>query len=78
MAEADDAAAEPPSVSAIGGVFRAPMIRDRFEELLREAVPAVRLVASGGSGLDGAAALPGLPAEHPLHALVSDSGPHAR
>lgn len=62
---------ERPVVSAIGGVFRSPIIRDRFEELLVEAVPRVHVEPPRGTGLDGAAALQTIEAGHPLRALIS-------
>ena len=69
---ADDADAdEPPVVCAIGGVFRSTTIRERFDELVREAIPRVQIVAPQGTGLDGAAALAALPDEHPLHSLIA-------
>lgn len=60
-----------PLVSAIGGVFRSDLIRGRFEALLAESVPSARLEAPHGTGLDGAAALPRLVADHPLRTLIS-------
>ncbi len=60
-------------VSAIGGVFRSKMIRARFEDLVREAVPSVEIQPPRGSGLDGVAALPELAAAHPLRTLIFDS-----
>lgn len=58
-------------VSAIGGVFRSTQIRTRFEELLAEARPNARIESPRGSGLDGAALLLGLAAEHPLRHHIS-------
>jgi len=62
-----------PVVSAIGGVFRAPAIREPFEELLRAVHPGVRFEAPHGTGLDGAAALAALADGHPLRELVSEA-----
>ena len=42
-------------MSAIGGVFRAPAIREPFEDLLRAVHPGVRFEAPHGTGLDGTA-----------------------
>lgn len=72
VAEADDV--DPPAVCAIGGVFRADVIRERFGELVREAFPTVRLEPSHGSGIDGAAALAHLSPSHALLSYVSTSG----
>ena len=63
-----------PVVSAIGGVFRGALVRETFEEAVRSVHPGVRFEAPHGTGLDGAAALVSLPAEHPLSALVSAAG----
>ncbi|WP_052226271.1 N-acetylglucosamine kinase [Microbacterium mangrovi] len=60
-------------VASLGGIFRSPLVRRRFEALVHEAVAHVRFVAARGTGLDGAAALPGLSASHPLRTLVSDT-----
>jgi glucosamine kinase len=62
-----------PAVSAIGGVFRGSLVRDAFEEAVRDVHPEVRFEAPHGTGLDGAVALAALPAAHPLSALVSRS-----
>lgn len=61
----------PEYVSAVGGVFRSPEIRRRFEELTGEARPHVHIEDARGTGLDGAALLPSLPAEHPLRGHIS-------
>lgn len=60
-------------VSAIGGVFRSTAILTRFEELLFEARPRAQVETSRGSGLDGAALLPALPAQHPLRPRISEA-----
>lgn len=80
VADPTDGPESPPLVSAIGGVFRSTLIRTRFEQLIAEAVPNARLEAPHGTGLDGAAALPGLLADHPLRALISTatSSPYPR
>ncbi|TXK18653.1 BadF/BadG/BcrA/BcrD ATPase family protein [Homoserinibacter sp. GY 40078] len=62
-----------PLVSAIGGVFRGQHVREAFEETVRAVHPGLRMEAPHGTGLDGAVALAGLPAEHPLAALASVS-----
>lgn len=71
ISESDDDGVE--EVSAIGGVFRSEPIRSRFEELVCEARPRARMRTSCGSGLDGAALLPDLPAQHPLRAQISEA-----
>lgn len=58
-------------VSAIGGVFRSPQIRTRFEELVHEARPSVLIESAHGTGLDGAALLPTLAAGHALRGHIS-------
>lgn len=58
-------------VCAIGGVFRAEFITRQFETLVSSDVAHVRIEPARGSGLDGAAALPGLVAGHPLHTLIA-------
>ncbi|WP_295576751.1 N-acetylglucosamine kinase [uncultured Microbacterium sp.] len=70
VAEPDDAA-EDCVVGMVGGVFRSPVIRARFEELVSEARPGVVIRVPRGTGLDGAAALPGLEATHPLHGQIA-------
>lgn len=60
-----------PIVTAIGGVFRSGLVRSPFEAGVLRAVPGARLAAPAGTGLDGAAALAGLDASHPLRTLVS-------
>lgn len=62
---------EGPHVSAIGGIFASPVIRERFDALLRERYPRMRPHAAHGTGLDGAATLALLPAGHPLRAHVA-------
>lgn len=63
----------PVEVAALGGIFRSPVMHDRFESLVREAVAGVRFVSARGTGLDGATVLPKLAADHALRALVSDT-----
>lgn len=65
--------AETLSVSVLGGVFGSPLISETFQRLMEEEWPAVVLETAGGTGLDGASMLPGLPATHPLLSLVSAS-----
>ncbi|GAA2985803.1 N-acetylglucosamine kinase-like BadF-type ATPase [Microbacterium terrae] len=71
VAGPDDEEREAPVVSAIGGVFRSALIRDRFAELMLEAVPGAHIEPPVGTGLDGAAALQRLGEAHPLHSLIS-------
>lgn len=66
-----DTGQERPAVSAIGGVFRSPLIRTRFEELLVDAVPGVRIEQPLGAGIDGVVAMPDLPSSHPLQAHIA-------
>lgn len=58
-------------IGMVGGVFRSPLIRDRFEELVAEGRPDATLLMPEGTGLDGAATLATLPDTHPLKNLVS-------
>lgn len=60
-----------PVVSAVGGVFRSAVIRERFEELLTESVPTVKIEPAHGDGLDGAEQLQRLVERHPLRSLIS-------
>lgn len=63
----DDAA-----VGAIGGVFGSDLIRSTFTDAVRAVRPGVRFVPPIGSGLDGAVALAGLGAQHPLRERFAD------
>ncbi|MEU1972706.1 BadF/BadG/BcrA/BcrD ATPase family protein [Microbacterium sp. NPDC019599] len=67
---------ERPAVSAIGGVFRSPLVRDRFEQIISASHPDTIFEAAHGTGLDGAAALAALDAAHPLMAHVSEARSH--
>lgn len=59
------------AVCAIGGVFRSALLREAFASHLAASELDVVLVEPLGDGLDGAAALAGLGAQHPLFADVS-------
>ncbi len=67
--ELDDHTA--PLVSAIGGVFRSPLVRGGFEQAISAVFPDAVFEAPHGTGLDGAAALAALPETHPLRDLIS-------
>ncbi len=71
VAEPDDA--EPPHVGAIGGVFGSTVVRARFEERIRDLRPRAVMSAARGTGVDGAALLPGLGGGHALRALVGSA-----
>lgn len=71
LARVADGDGPAPLVSAIGGVFSSALIRERFDELISEAVPDVQIVQAQGTGLDGVAALPTLVEDHPLRTLIS-------
>lgn len=58
-------------VSVLGGVFGAGLVERTFVELVLAQRPSVVIEPPRGTGLDGAAALPDLPASHPLLGLVS-------
>lgn len=58
-------------VSVLGGVFGAELVARTFGDTVRAQRPAVVIQAANGTGLDGAAALPDLPASHPLLGQVS-------
>lgn len=60
------------AVGAVGGVFGSALIRSHFEQSVRAARPEARFVPPLGSGLDGAAALAGLGAQHPLRERFAD------
>jgi N-acetylglucosamine kinase-like BadF-type ATPase len=60
------------AVGAIGGVLRSDLIRGAFEASVRAARPEVRFVPPVGTGLDGAAALAGLAADHPLRGRLAE------
>jgi glucosamine kinase len=44
---------EDPAVGAVGNVFANPVLRSRFERLLRDQYPALRLIEGRGDGLEG-------------------------
>ena len=58
-------------VCAIGGVLRSTPVRDAFATHISTHLPLARIVAPRGDGLDGAVALAGLSAQHPLATAVS-------
>lgn len=58
-------------VSVLGGVFGGAVVGQQFVDLVRAQRPSVIIDSALGTGLDGAAALPGLLASHPLLGLVS-------
>lgn len=60
-----------PVVCGIGGVLRADVIRSPFEELLRRRWERVDIRNPLGSGIDGAALLPSVPASSALHGLIA-------
>ncbi|MEI3849545.1 MULTISPECIES: N-acetylglucosamine kinase [unclassified Microbacterium] len=59
------------SVCAIGGVFRSPQLREAFASHIAASELDVALVEPRGHGIDGAVALAGLDARHPLAHAVS-------
>ncbi|GAA3632085.1 BadF/BadG/BcrA/BcrD ATPase family protein [Microbacterium awajiense] len=71
VAEPDDA--DPPHVGAIGGVFGSVVVRARFEERMRDLRPDAEIATARGSGVDGAALLPGLGTGHALRVLVGSA-----
>ncbi|WP_243231048.1 N-acetylglucosamine kinase [Microbacterium sp. CIAB417] len=66
--EADD---DRPAVCAIGGVFRAPIIRTAFEHALHTRQPDAVLQPARGQGVDGTAELARLHEGHALLGYVS-------
>lgn len=68
MAEAPGDAA----VGAVGGVFGSELIRSEFTAAVNAERPDARFVPPMGSGLDGAVALAGLGAQHPLRERFAD------
>lgn len=61
------------SVSVLGGVFASTLITETFTRYIQEQCPSVVLEVARGTGLDGVAMLPALPAKHPLLSLISSS-----
>ncbi|WP_010524932.1 N-acetylglucosamine kinase [Nesterenkonia sp. F] len=61
-------------VAVTGGVFDSPPIREQFTARLAEDVPAARVVAARGEGVDGAELLAGLAADHPLQPRIARAG----
>jgi len=59
-----------PPVALVGKLFGSPLLRERFTDLLREAVPDARFVTPQGDALDGAAGLFALTPDNPLAAQV--------
>ncbi|TRY18794.1 hypothetical protein FOJ82_06695 [Tessaracoccus rhinocerotis] len=59
-----------PRVGRLGNVFRNRLVESTFREELAAQVPGVEVVEAAGTGLDGAARLPEVPADSPLGALV--------
>ena len=70
VGEADKAS---PVVCAIGGVLRAEAISTRFTDELRSRWPKADIREPRGSGLDGAALLPGVADTSAVRALIADS-----
>ncbi|WP_307369727.1 N-acetylglucosamine kinase [Microbacterium sp. W4I4] len=60
------------AVGAVGGVFGSELIRSAFQDAVRTACPDARFVPPIGSGLEGAVALAGLGAQHPLRERFTD------
>lgn len=65
-------AAEPDApVARIGNVFRSGVLREAFDEALRNAVPDAVLIADPGTSLDGTVGLAALPGTSPLASSVT-------
>lgn len=64
---------EAPIVCALGGVFRSDAIASRFVSGVTERWPLADIRPPAGTGLDGAALLPGIAAGSALHALIAAS-----
>ncbi|MFD5224094.1 N-acetylglucosamine kinase [Microbacterium sp. NPDC058342] len=60
------------AIGAIGGVFGSDLIRSSFDEAVRAERPDARFLPPIGSGLEGAVALAGLGAQHPLRERFTD------
>lgn len=60
------------AVGAVGGVFGSETIRSAFIEAVRAGRPEARFVPPMGSGIEGAVALAGLGAQHPLRERFAD------
>ncbi|MDR1768772.1 MAG: ATPase, partial [Propionibacteriaceae bacterium] len=63
-----------PRVALVGGVFSAPAVKQSCVEALRERWPGFEPAPPLGDALDGAAALAGLPEDHPLAPRVAIAG----
>lgn len=62
-----------PRVGMVGNVFLNPVIAESFRERLSSLVTGVEIVEGNGTGLDGAAQLPVVPAESPLASHIDRS-----
>lgn len=59
-----------PAVARVGKVFGSEVLREAFDENLRNAVPGVRIAENPGTALDGATLLADLPDSSALYPLV--------
>lgn len=59
-----------PRATCVGNVFRNPLVGEAFATTLAALVEGAEVVEPAGSGLDGAAQLPLVPAGSPLDALI--------
>lgn len=59
-----------PAVARVGKVFSSGVLREAFDESLRNAVPGVRIAENPGTALDGAALLADLPPSSALYPLI--------
>ncbi|MEO8094916.1 MAG: hypothetical protein ABI632_08285, partial [Pseudolysinimonas sp.] len=73
LARVGEAELTSPVVCGIGGVLRAPEIAGPFEAELRRRWELVDIRTPHGSGIDGAALLPDVPATSALYRLIASS-----
>lgn len=62
-----------PQAATLGGIFNSRELREAFQRYLTELVPGARLVQARGVGLDGAAVLATLDADHPLREKFTEA-----
>lgn len=56
-----------PLVCGLGGVFRSVIVKQAFAEAMEDAFPGARVIEPKGTSLEGAALLPTIAADNPLH-----------
>ena len=59
--------------AGLGGIFRSPLMAESFADQLAATLPGSEVVTPRGVGLDGAALLARLPADHPLRSAFAEA-----